>query len=217
MKLQNRKKKILTIAIITGVVLLLMILGTIIGMVLFENNNSQNPEIQGIAVSISPKTNYYVGDDLDATGMRIQVITDSNETSYYVDYPNSDILLSGFDSSTPNEFLLITVSYKGYSAQYAVSINERPSVAPILQSIALSDNFQTTYTMKDWNRKGPNRDNVAIILTYSDGSEKRVPFLTENILDLDRNITSPCTTQFKVRYNDNGVVVETTVTVTITN
>lgn len=218
MKLQNKRKKTLTIAVVAiAVVIAIALMALIIGGIAKNDGEDKEVVIEKIAISVLPRTAYYVGEEFDPTGLKIQVVTAKQSDTYFIDYPNSEIKITGFDSSVANDSLVLTVSYKEFTIDFPVSIQERPSSAPVLKSVALSDNFQTTYTMKDWNRKGPNRDNVAIILTYSDGSEKRVPLLTENLLDLDRSISSPCTTQFKVRYNDNGVVVETTVTVTITN
>lgn len=215
MKLQSKRNTKLIVAVVIIAIIIAIALAAVI---ITSINNANNDEvvIKKIVVSIPPRIDYYVGEKFDAANLRIQVLM-TDGTFYFVDYPNSELKITGFDSSVVNDSVLLKIAYKGFETDFTVRIQERPSAAPVLKSVALSDNFQTTYTMKDWNRKGPNRDNVAIILIYSDGSEKRVPFLTENILDLDRNITSPCTTQFKVRYNDGGVIVETTVTVTITN
>ena len=221
MKLQrNRKKTYITIAIIVSVLLIIAAALAIAYVSLMQTINPDafkpDKEITGISISTAPKTEYYIGEDFDPTGMKIQVLTNNLSETYFVECPNDEVVITGFDSSVANEKVPVTVTYKGFSVTFNVVVKDYPSAAPVLESIRLSDNFKTTYTLEKWNKNGPSLFGVKLILTYSDGSEQEVQMQSAYCYGIE-DIAAPGTTEFTIKYSDGGIQVETTVTVTITN
>lgn len=212
----SKKKKITTLLIIVGVLVLVGI-----GLLIFSLLGNKTPEtpttIRSISMYSHPKTEYYVGEEFDSTGTIIQVITNKLGEDYFVG--EKELTFSGFDSSVVKDNVVITVTYKEYTTTFSVKIKEIPtdSKDPVLTSIRLSDNFVDTYSLNWWNNIGPAFDNVKLVLVYSDGSEKEVPMQSSYCYNLTFGLTSAGTTDFIIKYNDGGVIVETTVTVTITN
>lgn len=223
MKLVNNKKRRISIiiAIVAAVLVLAAVVALIVGIVskkMVEDEKNNEPAIVlGVVIGVYPKTEYYVGQEFDPTGMMLQVVMSKNEESYTVDH--TKLTFTGFDSSVPNDNLVVTATYKEYSIPFTVQVKEEPETTtkPTLTSIRLSDNFQTTYSLNDWNFYGPIFNNVKIICTYSDGSEKKVTMTKLYCVDLDLDLKSAGTYEMKIRYVKDGVEVFATVPITITN
>lgn len=215
LKKQNNKR-IIIIAIIAVVVVLALIAGG----VLIYINSQKSPEMKpddiiGIELSSRPSlTEYFVGEQFKPEGARVQVMTHDYEKSYFVDY--TALSFSGFDGSKLGE-QVITVTYKGFTTTFTITVKEIASAPPVLTSIRMGDGFNTTYTLDYWNTYGPKVNNTTLVLVYSDGSEVEVGMKRSYCSEIDRNVQSAGTTQFVVTYEDAGIVVSTTVTVTITN
>lgn len=216
MKLQKRKNKgLIIVAIVVAALLVLALIGVLVVPTIIKNVTKPDPSI---AVSVAPKNVYFVGEKFDPTGLKIQVITGDQETTYFVSYPDADLKITGFDSSVANESLTLTITYKGMSTTMNVTIKDYPPKQPVLVSIGLSDAFyETPFTVSFWNRYGPTkRAGVSIVLTYDDGSTKEIPLKGEHCFNLDRNLTSAGTTEFILKYTEGGKTFEETITVTIT-
>lgn len=217
MKLQSKKNKTIKIVIIVAVAILLI--GLVIGGILLFGDEpvpeQNSTDIVGISMAAFPNREYFVGYDLDPVGTKIQVLTYDMKYTRFVDH--TKLSFSGFDSSAPVDEQVITVSYMGFSTTFTVKIKEIPSAEPKLQSIRLSDNFVSTYDLNWWKEYGPVFDNVDLICTYTDGSEKRVPMSANYCLSINTDISGPTTVEIPVEYSDAGVLVSTTVIVTITD
>lgn len=223
MKLQSSKqkqKKTIIIAVV-AVLALALIAGLVFGVIALidalKGNNSTMPEepltTLGINVSRKPdKVNYFVGEPCDWSGIEVQVVMNKQSETYYVGADELEI--TGFDSSVPAEEQKITVKYGEYTTSFTVKISEKIT-APQMVSIRLSDNFQKTWTLADWNSPYTAKFyGVEIICTYSDGHEERVEMKKSYVVGgLPSNITSTGELEFVVQYNG----FQTTVTVTITN
>lgn len=222
MKLKSQKKS-KSIIIIVAIIALVLIAALVIGgiyinkMIEKQKQDEENQQISKIAISIVPKTEYYIGDELDLTGLKIQVIAGTNEYSYFVSYPDSDLVVSGFDSSVANDELPITVSYKGFTATFNVKIKEHASASPVLERIEISDNFQTTYDKDYWNDYGPNTKDVTLTLVYSDGSVVENVQLKHKYIYGFTTLEAAGTTQIIIKYSDGVTTVELPITITITN
>ncbi len=219
MKLVNKKQKQKTIIIIAiiAVVVLAIVIGLIVGL---SSNNKKTMKkdavIEGINIASYPKTSYYVGETFDVSEILVQVVMSEQSATYFINANDPELTFSGFDSSVANDSLTIQVSYKGFTTSYNVVIKEKQTSVPVLQSIRLSDDFKTTYSISEWNNQNVFYG-IKIICTYSNGSEKEIKFKYDYCYGLDKNLTSPGTTSFTIKYSESGVNVETTVTVTITN
>ena len=135
MKLKSQKKN-KSVIIIVVILALVLVAALVVGGIYISNKiaeeqkqEEEDKAVRRIAISIVPKTEYYVGDELDLAGLKIQVIAGTNEYSYFVSYPNSDIVVTGFDSSVANDELPLTVSYQGFTATFNVKII---SICPVL-------------------------------------------------------------------------------------
>ncbi len=221
MKLKSRKnssKKI--VVIVLAVVVLLAVAGVIAWAIVDTAKENNLKEIQHIVISDRPKSEYYVGESFDPTGLRIKVLAGTNEYSYFVDYPDADIKISGFDSSVANDSLPVTISYMGFETTLYVKIKEaQSSVPPHLVSIEICG-LITTYTKDYWNNYGPSASGAYILLTYSDGSTygdiDTTPLSRRNIYDYEK-VEAAGTTQIRIKYSENGISKEETITITITD
>lgn len=222
MKLKNQNKSKSIIIVIVALIAIILIAALVIGGIYInkvveqQKQDEEDQVVRRIAISIVPKTEYYIGDELDLTGLKIQVIAGTNEYSYFVSYPNSDLLVSGFNSSVANDALPITVSYQGFTTTFNVKIKEHASASPILERIEISDNFQTTYDKGYWNDYGPITKDVKLTLVYSDGSVVENIALKHKYIYGFTQVTSAGTTQITIKYSDGTTTVELPITITIT-
>lgn len=220
MKLKRKNNKKIVV-IVLAVVVLLAVIGVIAWAANQTIEDNKLREVQEIIISNRPKSEYYVGESFDPTGLRLYAVAGTNEYSYFVDYPNSDIKISGFDSSVANDSLPVTISYMGLETTLFVKIKDaKNEVPPYLVSIEICD-FVTTYDMEYWNEVGPNpsASGAYIKLVYSDGSTygdpDKTPLSRRNIYDYEK-VTAPGTTQIRIKYSENGISKEETITITIT-
>lgn len=222
MKLQSKKdknKKILLIAGIAVAVIVVILLALFLlapeGEIL---GSKQDTDIVRIVVSNSPaKSTYFVGETFDPTGTRIQAITHNSDYTHFVDY--SELTFSGFDSSVANDEVTITVSYKGFTTTFNVKVVELPADDPVITKVEVVD-FQSTYTLDNWNTYGPSAYKAYVVFTYSDGSTygslEETP-VKRNYLSGYQKLSAPGTTELTIKYDKDGIKAETTVTITITN
>lgn len=216
MKLKSQKKNnaIIIAVIALAVIAVIAIAAVIISTVSKNNEIKKGLEIDRIMVSTpSYKTEYFVGEEFDPTGAMVQVITKDTANNHFVDY--TQLSFSGFDSSVVNDAVVITVSYKGHTTTFNVKIKDHPSANPTPASIELV-NFKTTYTMAEWNSKGPSSRGVTINCTYSDGSVMQGRELKDNMIYGYKKVDAPSTVELTIKVNYAGTVIEKVVTITIT-
>lgn len=174
--------------------------------------------ILSLTVVTKPKTTYYIGQEFDKKGMRIQVNTDKQATTFFVEADDEKLTISGFDSSVAVENQRVTVTYEGVSTWFMVTIKEVPKPTPTLVSIEVVDLIDS-YSVERWNKNGLNLYGAYLKLTYSDGTVKgsyeETPLLWSYISPLSK-VESAGTTEITVSYVESGVRVSATVTITIT-
>ena len=170
--------------------------------------------IQDIAVASKPQTSYFVGQSFNPTGLRVQVITDSQETTFFVEPENPDLVISGFDSSVATNEQILTISYRGFTTTLIVTIKETPVLASPLASIEVV-NLYSTYTVDEWNTYGLSLYGAYLKLTYEDGnvegSYEDTPLIWDYVQPLSK-VSAPGTINVTITYKG----VSTTVTITIT-
>ena len=240
MKFESGKNKKLKIAILIALAVVL-VAAIVIAIVATININSgtngedDDARIQSIGIATYPtKTNYYIGEDFDPTGLKIQVNTNSQANTYFVDW--SKLTFSGFDSSSAVEEQVITVTYQGFTTSFKVCIREyengsgdagnsgnagtsgTPGTGNI-QYIEICDMI-LTYSLYEWNW-GPSAYGAYYKITYSDGtvygSLEDTPVSRADFIEW-HPMNEPGTTDVVVEFFDEatGTKIEITVTVTIT-
>ena len=118
-------------------------------------------EVTGITVTPPTKTTYVVGQELDKTGMVVNV-TYNDETN---DVANlNEVAITGFDSSAPADSQTVTVSYGGSSDTFTVKIE-----AKTLQSIAVTTAPTKTSGYKAFETL--DATGMEVTATYNSGSE----------------------------------------------
>ena len=217
MKLQtkNDKRKNLIIVIIAVVVALALIAG-IISLIVFIGNKTPVDSTGIISIvlsSVPDKTSYYIGESFDPIGAKIEVIM-KNDTGYHlVDYAR--LSFSGFDSTTAGE-KTITVSYKGFTTTFTVTVKERPTENPVVTDVEIVG-FQDTYTLEFWNKYGPQVSDAKVNLIYSDGSTQDGPWVQSTWVFGYTKLDAPGTTTVTIKYDTGAQIIEKVITITITN
>lgn len=221
MKLQSSKKKKMWIIVVLAIVVVVLIAAVILAVSLLKQNNilpnNEENTVQGIAVNSAPKTEYYVGDELDLTGLKIQIVMSKAGDLRFVEYPNDGLAVTGYDLSKSGEQVL-TVTYQEYTTTFKINVKEYETDKPTLVSIEVCD-LISTYTVERWNKNGANLYGAYLKLTYSDGSTKgsyeETPLLWDYVEPLSK-VDGAGTTQMVINYIEGGIEVSTTVIITIT-
>ncbi len=165
--------------------------------------------ILSLTIASSPRTIYYIGQQFDITGLRVQVNTDKQATTFFVEADDPKLEITGFDSSVACENQVITVTYEGVSTKFTVTIKEYPTAAPKLESIEVVG-LTTTYTLADW-QDGISIKNVTLKLVYDNGTTEEIP-MKWNYVDPTEVMTAPGTTNFVVNYGGKTTTVVITIT-----
>lgn len=164
----NYKKTYFTLTV-------LMIVWSLVNVFLFSSCGKDKEELvvaKAIEiVQLPSKTNYNVGESLDISGMVI-VKKYSNGNTEKVNVTSSQI--SGFDSSKPNNSLVLTVTIDGLRTTFTVQI-----IAAKLQSITITAlPTKTVYTLSE----SLSLEGLKLIGLYNDGREREI-----NITDVEVN------------------------------
>ena len=171
----------------------------------------QKLELKEIQIARVPnKVTYYCGTPLDTTGLVVYSVTNGGT---FTKLDLDACTITGFDSSVPVEKQTITVTYKGFTDSFTVEILAEPTENPTLVSIKMATLPKTNYKL------GEKLDVTGGTFTcyYSNGTTQTV--------DLAIRYTSgfmPAMNQgageydITVKYEENGVQVETTYKITIT-
>lgn len=171
------KKKKIIIGISCGVVAALIIAGVLTWYFLCA-------QIQGIFISTLPvKTSYYVGEELDTTGLG--VMERKRIQSYNSEVELDDVEITGFDSSTPCERQEIVVSYSNFTASFFVEIKEiaPPQKSVIKIQLIAEEGYEikTTYYVFE----PLEIEHMRLLVTYSDYSTEVIPIEKEYVSGYD--------------------------------
>lgn len=221
-KNSNNKKKQILICVAVAIVLVVAIaLGVYLISTHIEEQEQEkaNNTVTGISIHITPKTEYLVGQEIDFTGLKIQLITSAIGNLKFVEYPNEEMSITGYDMSVAGK-QTVTVTYQGFSTTYKINVKEPEPEKPTLVSVEVCD-MPTTYSRTDWNEGGPIIKSAYLKLTYSDGtvigSYNETPLRYEYIEPYDVVQSGEYSTTLTITYIEGGISVSTTVTITITN
>lgn len=200
--MNKNNKKILIICII------FIILLTSITLYLLINKNAK--QIKEIYVASLPeKTIYFQGEQFDIQGLKVCALQ-NNGISIFIDI--TQIEIKGFDSTNVKEKQTITVVYLDYTCTFNISITEPPKLVPTLTSIELISLPKTIY------KKGEKLDteNGILKLNYSDGQTMLVMLINNYVYGFTNEVANtPGVYTLIVRYTENGVLQETSYTITV--
>lgn len=200
-------KPAIAIAIIAAV---LVVVGVIALIVFGPTAYEHGKEIGKIAISQMPaKTQYLTGERAFFDDLEILVTRNDGKT-FTVNAADCEI--TGFDSSVPVTIQKITVKYQNHVTSFSVTINERPAPMRILVGIRLETLPKTKYKL------GESLDTTGGVLVceYKDGTTLKVPLVNGYVSGFSK-IKEPGTHTLKVVYTENGLSVETTYKITVTN
>ncbi len=235
--LSKQQKGIILIAAVAIIlVIAIIIICTIIGANEgFDNNGGNsgfNPEngeedipsddipdeISDFYISAPPaKTTYYVGDIADFSGLSLYY--KSQETSsVFINYePGLEgIVITGFDSSIPDDEQVITVECRGLTDTFTIRILEVPISTPTLVGIHLDPNNMPVDTCR-WGY-APDIRGAKLVCEYSDGTTKVVSLEYENLNEYEEDLMAAQvgdTVTIEVIYDENGYVAVTSFTIII--
>jgi len=208
-------KRALIIGIIIAAVILAIVATIIIVWAVNKSNenkmNESNTKIIGIQVVRKPdKVSYYCGTSLDTKGLVVYTLSKGGDFTK-ISLDACEIL--GFDSSVAVEEQVITVKYKDFTDTFTIEIKEEAPVVPKLESITMQTLPKTEYKVKE----GLNTKGGVFVCTYTDGTTKTVDLINEYIYGFRVAYLSGLGTyDITVKYSENGVTVETTYKITIT-
>lgn len=199
----TKKVKIILIALSAAAVLIAAAL-----TVFFVLRNTEGQKIAGIQVAAYPaKTVYYVGDEADFEGLSVQVLR-KNGKFYMVDGQACEI--SGFDSAEPVERQEIFVEYEGFSCSFFVKIAPLPTPVKTLSAVELEVLPKTEYKVGE----SLDTQGGVLKLIYADGSVFRIDLLNRFVSGFTSEEPNDALV-LTVKYSENGVLVQTTYTVTV--
>ena len=213
MKVEKAKKpgilgKVDPKLILGGVLVLIAVITVVMFTVVIPTVEEHGQQIKSILVSNAPKKNVYlIGEEANYDGLRVLVTRNNGET-FTVRAAKCNI--TGFDSSKAG-FIRVQVEYEGAVSDFSVEIKEPPRLTPTLKSITMEKLPKTEYKLGE----GLDTTGGVILCEYVDGSVFRVN-LTNHAVHGYRSISSPGTYELTVKYMENGVIAETTYTITVT-
>lgn len=210
MRLRKKRKKLI-IAVIIPVAIVL--LAALILSLVYINSIKDDTLINSIRISSLPnKTEYFVGEEFDSTGLRVQVIK-VNCDFYFVEADK--LTIEGFDSSKADDSVSIKVKFLDHAVYFDVSVIELPTPPPTLNSVTIENLSKTTYSIGDWNAYNIDLMGSYFLCKYSDGSESRIGLEYHNIVNWEP-VNAPCVFPLEFEYLERGVLKRVTVNITIT-
>ena len=203
------KKEINKKTIIIAIVAALLVAVLIVGAVIATSITNQLEQVVGIYLAKAPdKISYYQNDAPNYDGIVIMAQLLNGET-YQI--PIEECTITGFDSSKVTDSCRVKVAYQNFSTYFTVIINEPPKGTLIPVNVSFEALPQTEYKVGDQL----NTEGGIIVVEFSDGSTVRLAMMNRYVIS-GFNTDAPGTYEVTVRYQQNGVSVYTTYTITVT-
>ena len=203
----NRKLiiAIAAIAIVLAVVIIAVLVNTI----------KDSKEITQIFISSTPnKTVYYVGEKANYEGLSVTVVYKNGKTA---SIPYYECTITGFDTTASSENQTVTVRYQGYGADFYIIVKDIPKPTPVLVGIHFEQLPKTEYKIGE--RLDTNGG--MLVREYKDGTTKYITLVNSYVYGwiaaneaFEAGVEGPYT--LTVKYKENGILVETTYDITIT-
>ena len=202
---------IIVVAAILAVAILVLGVLSIIDAVKKKKTEEFNKQLKEIQISHLPdKRTYYCGNSFDTTGLVVYSVTNGGT---FTKLDLDACTITGFDSSVPVKEQTITVTYKEFTATFLVEIKEEEAPIPMLVSIEMGVLPKTEYKVGE----GLKTTGGTFIATYSDGTTKTIELSNKYVSGFSAAKKQGVGEyDLRVIYNENGVQVETTYKITIT-
>lgn len=186
----------------------LLVIAVIAAAVHFTTKSVNGNVVSNVAISSMPnKLVYYVGEQFSSTGLTIT--TTLNNGTTFTEGPET-CTFSGFNSEFAQEEQQITVKYKEHTFVYTITIKEPPRPFSPLKSISLETLPKTEYKVGDWM----SVENGVLLLTYEDGSTRRIRLDYNHIYDFDTRKAGTYT--ITVKYREDSYLATCTYNITVT-
>jgi len=158
--------------------------------------HTAQPVLTGISILNQPsKTEYWVGESLDTTGLTLTVTYSDGSTETLTEGFN----VSGFNSTTAGT-KTVSVTFKGKIATFTVTVD-----VPTVTDITIKN--QPTKT-KYWIGESLDITGLTLTATYSDGSTKTI---TEGFTVSEFSSTTVGSKTVTVTYNDKTAIFDVVV------
>lgn len=126
-------------------------------------------EVKSIEIVEEPtKVTYFVGEALNADGIKVKAIYELHEE----EIANSELSFTGFDSTSANDEVVVTVTYNGKTATFTVSVIEKTAT-----SIEINEEPILTYYVNDEIDLSVG----SIKVNYNDGSHEIIALDAEGV------------------------------------
>lgn len=145
----------------------------------------------------NPKTEYYVGDELDLTYSHLKLNYDNGE-SIFVEI--DETMISGFDTQTPGKKTL-TVTYDGKTFDYEITVNPIDVSYIVLESLP-------TKTVYKYTKEYLDVSGGTLFVMYTNGDTEIVPLEYDMVKGFDSTLLGE--QQITVSYH--GIETQFTVT-----
>lgn len=197
------KRKIMII-MLSVIILALLVCG---GILFISHKNSQT-KIKNIVVTSMPtKTNYYVDESMDLSGLEIKAVLKNGK---YTTIELKDCDVKGFDSSAPKTGLDIYIYYKEFITTFKINILEKPIADISIKSISMYKMPKTEYKVGEFL----DVSNGSIKINYSDNSYDVINLLSNYVYGFDSSKPND-NLVLTVKYKEKGKIYTTTFSVVI--
>lgn len=188
----NRRNKLIVVVISVVLIAIAMVAAVVLV------NDTNNKKAIGIEIVTAPvDLEYYKYDTLDLTGLSVKLRKNNAQYDEMIDV--SRLTVTGFDSTVVTERQTVTVSYEGFTATFAVKIEELPAPKPAVVGLKLE--MDEGYELKTEYKVGEALDlsHMYLVVTYSDGTTARISVTLDHVSGFDSR--RPATEQrIKVSY-----------------
>lgn len=157
-------KKILVVLCV--VILIVIVAAIVLGCILIK----QNKPVEIKIVSISHKSTYYIGEQLDTSNLLVVLMSENKQLRYL---SGDEYTVEGFDSSKAGSVTLI-VRYGEFTTQYTVTVKELPPERPSYLSLEIY--IMPTKTVYNIG-ENLNVDGGYLKINYTDGTYDIVELL----------------------------------------
>lgn len=174
-----------------------------------EKSTANATDTKRISIAAMPeKTEYYTDQIASYTGLQV-LVTQENGDTYTVEAKHCQII--GFDSSVPVEQQIITVTYDGQSTTFNITIKERPVQERTLKSIEMDTLPKTQYKLGE----RISIDGGVIRCEYQNGTTAKIDLAKKYVYGVGE-VDGPGTYTLTVKYEEGGILCETSYTITVT-